>query len=161
MARASTTSVGCTISCGGGGDGQGAPASHRPARATQVPGGPGSPQPTPAQGPSLGMDVTPCGILLGIEATSPAGSSQGGASTCLSHGLRPASHLSDEDPAAERPSNQGAPGQGVSRPPPPQPTCPEKSGRLVGLLEKRNMLMKWMRMLGAEAALAAVTRSHL
>lgn len=32
---------------------------------------------------------------------------------------------------------------------------------MVGLWEKRNMLMKWMRMLGAEAALAADTHSHL
>ena len=43
----------------------------------------------------------------------------------------------------------------------PQPTCPEKSGLLVALREKRNMLMKWMRTLGAEAASAAVNRSHL
>lgn len=32
---------------------------------------------------------------------------------------------------------------------------------MVALREKRNMLMKWMRTLGAEAASAAVNRSHL
>lgn len=41
------------------------------------------------------------------------------------------------------------------------PTCPWKSGLLVRLREKRNMLMKWIRMLGAVAALAAVKLSHL
>lgn len=32
---------------------------------------------------------------------------------------------------------------------------------MVALREKRNMLMKWRRTLGAEAASAAVNRSHL
>ena len=50
----------------------------------------------------------------------------------------------------------------TSHPPAPAPpTCPWKSGLLVRLREKRNMLMKWIRMLGAVAALAAVKLSHL
>lgn len=67
-------------------------------------------------------------------------------------------------PAAQSPDLRGSRPQACTRlsgEAPAALTCPGKSGRLVGLREKRNMLMKWMRMLGAKVAPAAETRSHL
>lgn len=158
MARARTTRVDCTTSCE-----EGRESGHH-----AVPRAPGSPDPLLRPGPLMEQGQHPTRSSGRVAPQASSTPSAGPSLLVLDLHLlvsppqvciplsRPGSAAKGRGPWWEwdLPGPPKATRTSPSTPHPPAPappTCPWKSCRLVGLREKRNMLMKWIRMLGAVA----------